>query len=251
MSVHNFLERIAELGVARHVTEREIFESAIDLFEGKALNWFRSNRTRFTNWGELSDLLRRHFQPPDYRARLFREILDRTQDPSESIVDYLSSMHALCRRYGGMSEDVKLDIIARNLAPFYTTQLPLVNSLEELEECCMALEAKKYRAEHYVPPSRKRQGFVEPDFAFVSDMRESLPGNHANDSVQEIRHVNPQAENRRPREIVCWNCQKTGHYNRDCTSPRKIHCYRCGAPDVTTRNCPKCTNSGNAPRGNR
>lgn len=249
MSVHGFLERVSELCVARNVSEKELFESAIDLFEGKALNWFRSNRSRFQNWRGLSELLCRHFEPPDYRARLFKEILERTQDPLESIVDYLSSMHALFRRYGSITDDVKLDIISRNLAPFYTTQLPIVNSLEELEEQCLRLEAKKYRAEHYVPPSRRRQGFVEPDFAFVSDIQDCLSSGHPTEDVQEVSHV--QTSNPRSREVTCWNCQKTGHYNRDCPSPRKTHCYRCGTPNVTVRSCPKCTSSGNAPRGNR
>lgn len=255
MSVHSFLERVSELRVARNLTERDLFDSAIDLFEGKALNWFRSNRSRFTDWRGLSALLCKHFEPPDYRSRLFKEILDRTQDPSEKIVDYMSSMHALFRRYGYMSEDVKLDIITRNLAPFYTTQLPAVNSLEELEDQCLVLEGKKYRAEHYVPPSRRRQNFVEPDFAFVSDSpEEALTDNRfSTPNVQEIRHnTNTSLNNNRvPREVTCWNCQKTGHLNRDCPTPRKIHCYRCGAPNVTVRSCQKCSNSGNGSRENR
>lgn len=254
MSVHSFLERVSELRVARNLTERDLFDSAIDLFEGKALNWFRSNRSRFNDWRGLSSLLCKHFEPPDYRSRLFKEILDRTQDPSEKIVDYLSSMQALFRRYGHMSEDVKLDIISRNLAPFYTTQLPIVNSLEELEDQCLILEGKKYRAEHYVPPSRRRQNFVEPDFAFVSDSPEEVPNDNlfTTPSVQEIRHnTNTNLNNRAPRDVTCWNCQKTGHLNRDCPIPRKIHCYRCGTPNVTVRSCQKCSNSGNGSRGNQ
>lgn len=252
MSVHSFLERVSELRVARNLTEQELFESAIDLFEGKALNWYRSNRSRFNDWKGLSALLCKHFEPPDYRSRLFKEILDRTQDPSEKIVDYLSSMHALFRRYGHMSEDVKLDIISRNLAPFYTTQLPNVNSLEELEDQCLILEGKKYRAEHYVPPSRKRQNFVEPDFAFVSDLPEVPIDNQfmTSNDVSELRHNLPSTS-RVPREVTCWNCQKTGHMNRDCPIPKRMHCFRCGTPNVTVRSCPKCSNSGNGSRENR
>lgn len=255
LSVHNFLERASELRVARGISEKELFESAIDLFSNKALNWFRANRSRFNNWQSLSELLCKHFEPPDYRPRLFREILERTQDPSESIVDYLSSMNALFRRYGSMPAVAQLDIVSRNLSPFYTTQLPVVNSLDELEEECLKLEAKKYRAEHYVPPSRKRHGFVEPDFAFIStdeplpSASRNAPNNMVNfpaptSEVVEVRQQ-PSGHNT-SRSVICWNCKKAGHINRQCPDPKKIHCFKCGTPDVTARSCPKC--SGNLSR---
>lgn len=64
MSVHNFLERVAELCVARHLSERQLFDSAVDLFSEKALSWFRANKGRFNDWQTFTVLLRRHFDPP-------------------------------------------------------------------------------------------------------------------------------------------------------------------------------------------
>lgn len=37
MSVHRFLERVSELRTARNVSEAELFEQALDLFDGRAL----------------------------------------------------------------------------------------------------------------------------------------------------------------------------------------------------------------------
>lgn len=267
LTVHAFLERVEELKLARRVTDDEIFDSATDLLSGKALNWYRSNRTRLSSWKEFADLLKRHFEPPDYRSRLFREILERTQDPSEGIVDYMSTMAALFRRYGHVPEDAQLEIISRNLAPFYTTQLPIVNSLEELENQCLKLEAKKYRAEHYVPPPRRRLNLVEPDFAFIET---SVPTETAVHAVGGVTNSVPpvpnqtrfssvpntaveavgdaiSGTNRKP--VTCWNCRGQGHLNRDCNQPRKIHCFKCGNANVTIRNCPKCSVSGNESRG--
>lgn len=165
----------------------------------------------------------RHFELPDCRSRLFREILDRTQDPSESIVDYLSSISALFQRYGDLSDEVQLDIISRNLSPFYLTQLPAVRSLVELEAECLKLKTKKYRADHYVPPSRRRQNLVKPNLAFItSTSAEPSP--------------------------VCWSCNFPGHLGRECSKARKLHCFRCGAPGVTVRNCRSCIPSENCPR---
>lgn len=261
MSVHAFLERVEELRSARHISEKDLFDSAIDLFSGKALNWFRAYRTRFSNWRELADLLCQHYEPPDYRTRLFREILDRTQDTSEGIVDYLSSMSALFRRYGSFSEEAQLDIIIKNLSPFYTTQLPVVHSIEELESECLKLEAKKYRADHYVPPPRRRLNLVEPDFAYIgaSEPCNSGPSiNSCEDSLSKaITGPLPNASaiadqhNRSKANVICWNCQGQGHLSRNCPKPRKLRCFKCGQLGVTIRNCPKCNASENARRGNQ
>lgn len=253
LTVHNFLERVLELKTSRHISEKQLFDSAIDLFSGKALIWFRANKSRFHDWEGLSTLLKRHFEPPDYRSRLFKEILERTQDTSETIVEYLSAMQALFRRYGDLTSEAQLDILIRNLSPFYSTQLPVVGTIEELEEECLKLETKKYRADHYVPPSRKRQQFVEPDFAFVAIATPSVETR--NPVAVDLNPVNAPTETTRPantpKAFTCWNCQQTGHMNRDCPNPRKTHCYRCGQPNVTVRSCPKCSVSGNEPRRNR
>lgn len=240
-SVHNFLERVTELRLARGVSEADLFESAIDLFDAKALLWYRSNRARFNDWQTLTDLLRKHYEPPDYKARLLQDILSRTQDSSESFVDYYSCMLSMFRRYGDASEEVQLGIISRNLAPFYTMQLPSVNNLSELEDECLKLEHKKYRADHYKPPVRKRNTYVEPDFAFVS-------AGVSEGEQTEVR-VSAIASRRAAPDLKCYNCGQVGHKFDLCDKPRKRFCYRCGYADVTVRNCPGC--SGNAKRGTR
>ena len=48
LSVHNFLERVDELRSARHVTTRQLFDSAIDLFQGKLLIGLEQTKTDFT-----------------------------------------------------------------------------------------------------------------------------------------------------------------------------------------------------------
>lgn len=258
MSVHNFLERATELRLARGVSEVELFDSAIDLFSDKALNWFRANRDRFSDWRSLSQLLARHFEPPDYRSRLFKEILERTQDVSESIVDYLTTMNALFRRHGSISKDVQLDIIVRNLSPFYMTQLPVVYSLEELESECLKLESKKYRVDHYMPPSRKRRDFVEPDFAFISSSNSfnNLPSNMPsaaecnfqssyNPSRSNIAHAQQPSSSSEfylpqpsPNSPPVFNSQPVAAARPVSNGVNTVKCWNCNQLGHINRNCP-------------
>ncbi|KAK9674593.1 Integrase zinc binding domain [Popillia japonica] len=94
---------------------------------------------------------------------------------------------------------------------------------------CLKLEEKRYRADSYKPPSRKRTHYVEPDLACVtvpvvsscstSVTSESTPGTVADPSTR----------------TRCFNCDKLGHMFRSCTAPRRKFCYKCGELGVTVQ----------------
>ena len=46
------------------------------------------------------------------------------------------------------------------------------------------------------------------------------------------------------REVVCFRCQKPGHFQRGCALPRKVACYRCKTEGYTVKNCPNCAGNG-------
>ena len=210
MSVMDFLERVTELRKARGYSEDELYRSSLDLFAGKALLWYRSAIRKCSRWQDLADLLKKHYLPPDYRSRLFQELLNRTQGPDEPIVEYLACVQALVDRYGNMSRSVHLDIVRRNLAPFYTMQLPPVHSMEELEAECLLLETKKYRAEHYRAPPSRNSGAVEPGLACLATgtaTAEVAPNLAARPTDRPSRSTGPR---------LCWVCNRPGHLARDC-----------------------------------
>ncbi|KAK9730858.1 Reverse transcriptase (RNA-dependent DNA polymerase) [Popillia japonica] len=138
------------------------------------------------------------------------------------------------RRYGGLTEAMQLDILTRNLAPFYTMQLPTVHSLQELEDECLKLEQEKYRADFYKPPSRKRTHYVEPDLACVAIPAASSRGTSVTSESTPVTAAVTSTQTR------CFNCDKLGHMFRSCTAPKRKFCYKSG---VTVRACSRC--SGN------
>ncbi|KAJ8962340.1 hypothetical protein NQ318_018322 [Aromia moschata] len=220
MSLTAFLQRVEELRVARHVTKEELYSTAVDLFRGKALIWYRAMRREVDNWDALVKLLREEFQPTDYNEKLFEEIKRRTQGSDESIGIYLSVMSAMFNRLTcPVSEDVQLKIIMRNIAPFYQTQLGLtdVTSIAELRTLGRRLEARREAVEAFSPPSRKTNNTLEPDLAYV--------GVDATSSSGSCSTVETNTENRS--RLVCYNCNKPGHKAVGCLERRRIHCYKC------------------------
>ncbi|KAF2898824.1 hypothetical protein ILUMI_07353 [Ignelater luminosus] len=237
ISVHHFIERVEELLKASNVSYDLLFESSVDLFEGKALFWYRSNIDRFRDWNSLKELLIKHYEPVDYKYRLYQDILSRTQDSSEKFIDYLSCMKSMFRRHGSFSESEQLEIISRNLAPFYTMQLPAVTSLVELETERLKLEQRKHRPDNYHPPSRRKSSYVDSDFAYVSssDNRSSSSLNVVSTPTTLSTETSSTAGMR------CFNCDKMGHKFSRCPLPRRRFCYRCSKSGVTVKSCPQCS----------
>lgn len=91
----------------RNVPSERLFDSAIDFFAGKALS---------CDWDSLSKLLCRHFEPPNYPPRLFKEILNRSQETSIWEHCGLYLLYAsLITRYGDLSDSTQLDILTRSV----------------------------------------------------------------------------------------------------------------------------------------
>lgn len=235
-SVGCFLQRVEELRRARGVSHEELFESAVDLFSGQALVWYRSVQGRVRSWEELCHEMRVVFQTPDYDFRLQREIFNRIQGEHESIDMYIASMEGLYARLSEpIPESARLAQILNNIHPHLQDRLSLceIRTLEELRHMGRKAEAGRFRAAF--SRQQPRNGtFLEPDLAYFESVKKrGFPLGKVS-SLHKISSGSALPQK-------CWNCGETGHRFSACLKERRRFCFGCGMANTIKAKCPSCT----------
>lgn len=230
-SLKTFFKKVEELRTARHLTQDELLDSGIDLFESRACAFYRALRSSVTSWDELAKQFREEFHPVDYNERLYEKIKRKTQGVNSRI--HLAVMEGFFRRLSySLSVAVKLKILIRNMLPYYQQQLALTDliSIAHLRSLCKKLEEKHQIIDNFSGPSRKLNNLLEPDLAYVS-------------TSAEVADIWVDAVSS---EVVCIRSNKPGHLTRGCVLKSNNVCFRCRKVGYTLRTCPDCKSSGNA-----
>lgn len=90
LGLNAFLLRVNELRESRGISTQQLFKSAVELFEGKALIYYRSLKDKISDWNTLCDIFRDEFLPRDFNERIWEQIKSRTQGDNESIAIYVA-----------------------------------------------------------------------------------------------------------------------------------------------------------------
>lgn len=236
-NLNSFLERVEELAFARNVNRNELFNSAIDLFTGSALTWFRAVRDSVHDWDNLVFLLRNEFLPTDYDDRMWVEIKARSQGKKESVSLYIGVMEALFKRLSKPPTEMeRLKIIKNNLLPHFQTHLALMEilTIQTLKDTCRKIEDAIEVQNKYSPPP-KHSELIEKNLAYIDGASTSSGCSYKN-SRTEVNILNSK---RGP--IICFNCKQANHVFKECTAKRNKFCFKCGEPEVTVRTCKKCS----------
>lgn len=124
LKLNQFLEIVQAMSLAEHVSEQELFESAIHLFTGAALQWFMTMRGRLINWQHLVAELRHTFMHPDLDALIKVKIYQRRQQRNESFYEYYHEIEQLFRTMSfQLPEQEKVQVLQQNMRLDYKKQL--------------------------------------------------------------------------------------------------------------------------------
>lgn len=146
LHVSEFIRRVDELAVARGATKEDLFNGAVDLFDGTAIKWLRAGKLSnfFVDWDHIVEQLSLDFQDMEYGDTLWDFIRNRQQKPDESIVAYFAEMEDLFLRLNRpVSELVKAMTLRRNLRPELIQGLGVTEHFDvySLKKDCRMLES--------------------------------------------------------------------------------------------------------------
>lgn len=209
--IFEFLTRIEELRIARGLTKADLLQSAVDIFKGTALLWYRAIKPSVHSWDQLVELLEKEFLPSHLDFTIWDKIRSYKQSVNQKSSIFIATMEALFARLHTVpSESVRLDQIMYNLHPYFSERLALhnVTSIAQLSELCRKLEDTKAK----IVSSNPRNNYLH---------------------LTEL----PTKSYKR---IKCWNCDQFDHTFLNCSQPKKLFCHYCGMKNVIIKNCPRC-----------
>lgn len=242
--VRSFIERVEELADSRGVSKSDLFSSAIELFTGDALNWFRVNRSIFNSWCEIVAGLKDEFELLDQDKRLVAQLRATCQTPKENLGSFITKVLLINNRLSKkLPEDEILDILQCNMLPRYIHKLSLteISNIASLKKYGKMIELADSRSD-----ARNHPGFQTNHHQTSSNSSNTKANNNSanNNSFNNMYKIRENFQNNR--NIPNFR-KNQNFFNNSNRSPNNVNfrepvrCFRCGrhgvkAPDCTCKN---------------
>ena len=232
MSARDFIYRVHALTMSNLGGNFELLCNNISvLFEGKAATWFWRHHAQVNgqvSWLALCQGLMEEFKDrrTDYDIRYL--ILNSKQKLNERFDVFWDRVSQLLYKLEvRLSDKEIIEILKRNARPELRQQflfLP-IQTVGQMREC-----ARRYELlEEEVVKSSSRGAGVSKHLSELEAVGDD----------EAVAHID--ALSRDTSSWKCFNCSEVGHSFRQCTKPKKVFCFRCGAPDVFTPQCTSCS----------
>lgn len=272
MAADDFVFRIETLARMNHINEATLVLGLHQVLTHSAAEWYwvvMRNEPNVT-WARLRSVLTSAFQSAEPDEAIRRRISDRLQRSGETFMQFCIAIQVMEARLAvRMTEQELVDILKRNMLPEHQYKLvfeqpPSVCVLQQrvllLEGLAQQLRARNPsqsgvqhlgRIASFVPTTKVE--LQTPSVAAISAVPLEPSNPFACTSEQEQFFVSA-LDKRRGQFEICWNCDEIGHSYMDCTAPRIVFCFGCGAKNTYRRNCARCSlshPSGNDRRNGR
>lgn len=234
MSIRRFFVEVHDFRKANRMSRTDLLREAKFLFEGPALEVFRSCRRQFRDWTELEARITLAFTDPSYERSLKREIEDRKQGSDEPVIVFLSKMDNLFNLLSNpLSEKEKLDIIGGNILPEYQIALSLqyYGSLKQLETLLIKLE--KARTQSLASKQPTPSTSVEPSLQHTPNPASRNRTGRSDARISAVESTVSATPASKEEEATLGETLP-GEGNKG------VYCYTCKTPGVTKYRCPNC-----------
>lgn len=244
-NLNKFLRQCEDVMLSFRMRDEDKMYAVGNLMKGRAETWLTGKRGKFKTFEEMKDALRQWHLPDDHEFRLKSSLRSKKQKVGERLSDYISDILALNMDLQEPLEEEEIvkciimnmnfkykGLIGRDCKNF-TTITELENAGKHASEVLDEEEAYKSKSKNFYASGTRGK------VAAMSEISEEdkPPDKEADVDAFEKDHSKWKAE------MKCHNCEKFGHFWRECPSARRVFCKACGKKGVDEKIC-ACNQSG-------
>ena len=211
--------------------------------DAKSWYWLLIRTEPIRNWPELKKALLARYQVSKSDFEIMKEILERRQQPGESVDYFFQSVLKLRANLKNPVPEIELvKILKRNLRENIgrIVYAMAIFTVEQLRYECVEIERQFLRRDNRQIPQNNRSYQISE----IETNQNKTPFEDNFESqidafAMRIRKSFNNQDN--AQSLVCWNCRSANHTFVNCPSEeRNVFCYKCGLPDVVLPKCPRC-----------
>lgn len=241
-NVHNFIERVNDLSLSRNVSTASLFSSAVELFTGHALDWFRVNRSSFNSWTDIVNALKEEFELLDHERRLVAQIRATYQHQKENLGSFITRVLILNNQLSSkLPDDEILEILQCNMLPRYIQKLSLsvISDINCLKSFGKMIELADSRSDSRPSPQIANTSYNNNVSHSSSNNAFSRGNNRRSQNFNNVRFDRSANQNNLDNTNF-RNHRQSFEFNKRSPSnmySREVRCFRCGRPGVKAPSC--------------
>ena len=219
-SVDDWLFHFSLLAQSQDWSDESKLKRAPVFLAGPALEWYRGQTlicdTPFTSWKSFKDTITKHFQPPNFKEALWKELLYIKQSAKEGTREYAVRFDHLLKKMTVNTKlpcDLQKYLFIWGLQPDIMTavkkQSP--NTLDDAITAASALSTEERKA---------------PTTVVTTIAKSYTPNEEVETLEKKLNELKLYLGEEASK--VCQRCTRTGHLAPDCTMPKCNLCKKFG-----------------------